>query len=237
MRLTGSGVISLWCALALGVLAVSGCAGKARSDGENPGYENAVARSAIFDPSHVHQLVTIGPAEDLVDVVSWTGRKVADQYYRPGDTKVGVDVWVTRTPELQRLCAAFPRDEPALTLRLQQVLGLPARPEDRVFVTLRVHRPDIVRPCPDPDPGKPSCGPDFPADAPQSYRAWIGEQVLSRYRTPGGYPWTRLGYTYDWAPGSSGIGVSEFVVRKGAAVTVVSKSDSRDYCSPATSSR
>ena len=34
------------------------------------------------------------------------------------------------------------------------------------------------------------------------------------------YPWTRLGYTYDWGPAKSPVGLSEFVVFKGSTVGV-----------------
>ncbi len=63
-------------------------------------------------------------------------------------------IWVTAEPELKKFCTAF-RDEqndPALTLRLQQVLGLPpvevARSE---FAEFWVHPRDLIRPAPDPE--------------------------------------------------------------------------------------
>lgn len=37
----------------------------------------------------------------------------------------------------------------------------------------------------------------------------------------GGYPWTRLGYTYDWGSRSSNkYGLSEFVIMPGSKVEV-----------------
>ena len=46
-----------------------------------------------------------------------------------------------------------------------------------------------------------------------------------------GYPWTQLGYTYDWAPGAeSEVGESEFVVRAGSEVIVESVTSQADYC-------
>jgi hypothetical protein len=55
--------------------------------------------------------------------------------------------------------------------------------------------------------------------------------MVDRYReAPDGYPWTRLGYTYDWAPGASGIGASEFVTRKEMPVIVKAKVPTVAYC-------
>ena len=218
----------VWSALAFGA-ALSGCAMQPAASGGDA-YRESIFTSAVFDPAHIHPLVTMAPTEDPVEVVSWTGRATADKFYRMGENTVGVDVWVTKVPQLKTLCAPFPNDKAALTLRLQQLLGLPAAPDDRVFVVMKAHRADIIRPCPDPDPAKIACGGEFPAGISEAHKAWIAEQVLSRYRTDNGYPWTRLGYTWDWAPGSSTVGASEFVIRKGAKVEVLDKVETPAYC-------
>ena len=43
--------------------------------------------------------------------------------------------------------------------------------------------------------------------------------IISSY-FDGKYPWTRLGYTYDWADNGEEYGLSEFVVRKNSEVKV-----------------
>ena len=47
-----------------------------------------------------------------------------------------------------------------------------------------------------------------------------------------GFPYTRLGYTYDWAPETqpNHYGASEFVVPASAAVTVVNRLTPAEYC-------
>jgi hypothetical protein len=193
-------------------------------------YDDAIDRSAVFGQDKVHRLLTIDGTAKPVSVVTWTSKDTADKFYPPGPNRVGVDVWVTRVPQLQNSCAAFPADPDALRLRLQQFLGLPAAPGARVVVLLEVDPADIFRPCPDPDPAKSECAATFPPGIDTAYKAWFAEQVLARYRQPDGYPWTRLGYTYDWAPGSTTIGASEFVIRKGAAVTVTATVPTGTYC-------
>jgi hypothetical protein len=43
-----------------------------------------------------------------------------------------------------------------------------------------------------------------------------------------GFPWTRLGYTYDWTPGAADhVGVTEFIVAKGAAAILESVNSQR----------
>jgi hypothetical protein len=45
------------------------------------------------------------------------------------------------------------------------------------------------------------------------------------------YPWTALGYTYDWNPVSTTpVGPSEFVAHKGARVVFDSIIPTEDFC-------
>jgi hypothetical protein len=44
------------------------------------------------------------------------------------------------------------------------------------------------------------------------------------------YPWTQLGYTYDWGNPESEVGLSEFVIRKGSTVVIKSVSNLDEYC-------
>ena len=64
----------------------------------------------------------------------------------------------------------------------------------------------------------------------EANKAWFAEQVNSRYQDPNGYPWTRLGYTFDWNPETPRYGASEYVIRKGSAVTVKTRTSTAEYC-------
>lgn len=222
----------------LTVVALVGCA--APRPQPEPGaadlaaaYRTAIFDSAVFDPASVHALHAIPPGTESVSVVTWATATTAERFYPLGDTTVGVDVWVTLGPQVQQRCATYPTEPSALRLRLQQLLGLPPGADPRTFVVMRAAVKDIFRPCPDPDPTEERCGASFPATADAQHQAWIARQALARYRTPPqGFPWTRLGYTYDWNPESGKLGVSEYVLRNGSAVTVTAKIPTLDYCHP-----
>ena len=217
---------------------VAGCAGgrvtnDAQAEGteSNSAYADSIYRSAVFEPSAVHPLMVVPAGAEKVSVVTWTGKQTAEKFYPLGETTVGVDVWVTLAPQVRRLCETYPPAPDALRLRLQQLLGLPAKDEERVFVEMQAGVRDIFRPCPDPDPTKPECGNAFTKNVDVNHKAWLAEQVLQRYQTaPQGYPWTRLGYTYDWNSASPRFGASEYVVRKGSKVIVTEKSPTTTYC-------
>lgn len=147
------------------------------------------------------------------------------------------DSWVTVAPEMkQRFAGATPS-----LLRVVQLLGLPPSyatlgdPREAKYVLeLWVSPKDLYRPCPDSEISDTACETGFPADpfrlfdlnnkirateglaVPvfKTYTAWFGNRARNVYQateSTDAYPWTRLGYTYDW--GSSGrFGLSEFVV-------------------------
>ena len=165
-------------------------------------------------------------------VVTWT----SDFY----DKEVGLatvlsrDVWVTVAPELKDFCAKERRTRGDPTLRLKQLLGLPPHSEKTRFVEVWVDPSDLFRPSPDPEITDHEAGLDFPASErfvtvnPEHVR-WLVEQKNTSYGE-NGYPWTRLGYTYDWGNPKSEMGLSEFVIRKGATVEIRSSSSMDDYC-------
>ena len=43
------------------------------------------------------------------------------------------------------------------------------------------------------------------------------------------YPWTRLGYTYDWGDSTTHVGLSEFILEQNATVMVKSVTSTVDY--------
>ena len=49
------------------------------------------------------------------------------------------------------------------------------------------------------------------------FETWFENNTASSYST-GAYPWTRLGYTYDWADNGTAYGLSEVIIFKGAKV-------------------
>ena len=59
---------------------------------------------------------------------------------------------------------------------------------------------------------------DTAFSASQTYKEWYRDRAKTMYNTEGdvkdwGWPWTRLGYTYDWGNADNHVGLSEFVIR------------------------
>jgi hypothetical protein len=147
-------------------------------------------------------------------------------------TALAREVWVTLAPEVAEFCRALDGGAAEVALRLEQRLGLPAHGGKDRFVELWVDPADLFRPCPDPEIEDRECESDFPRSSrvgvSDEHRRWIEELRGRSYGTPG-FPWTRLGYTYDWGSAAH-VGASEFVVRQGATVEVRAVERTSSYC-------
>lgn len=215
----------------------------------------AVSDAAIAEPDEVSDdlMAIVADNPDLiwdgqpgtsdVLVATWTSW---DGY----DTMVGKpmtltrEIWVTVAPQVQTFCRDYlstqsvqanQDDHVDLTLRLEQLLGLPPDNGKTKFVEMWVGPADLFRPSPDPEITDSKAELDFPTssasagDDDAAYRTWFNELKSQSYGE-GGYPWTRLGYTYDWGNPDTEVGLSEFVIETGSQVTVNTVSATEAYC-------
>jgi hypothetical protein len=214
------------------VLLVSpACAARSASvPSADPAYDAAVRDAAVFSASRMYALRAVPRGVDTVDVVTWTA--YPDSYRQPTVTLGFGDVWATLDPEVRERCREF--DAATRTERLDQLLGLPTSTQERMFVSLRVNVTDIFRPCPDPDVFTTSCTAQPASTGSTEHLAWMARQSFTAAQVPGGYPWTRLGYTYDWSPDAHHrYGASEYVIRRNAVVQVIGVPQStEEYCGP-----
>lgn len=211
-------------------------------------YARAMYDAAMYEERYVLPLFpAVADAEGMVRVVTLTARD-----YARGETTLGGDVWVSVVPEARDSCLSW-SDDTDLVMRLRQLLGL--RPADSVahFVEMRAPAASMFRPTVDPaidtrtpcsmeQARLPGCGLTFPPGVDTAHIAWMADQMLSSWKVPNGYPradgdrrmlgypWTRLGYTYNWHPGSPRYGASEYLVRKDTRVTVTDVVSIPAYC-------
>lgn len=170
-------------------------------------------------------------AEGRVLMVTWTSWPGYDGM--EGQTmELGVEVWLTVAPAMQEFCQDLALEGEALDLRLEQLLGVPpGNGKDRV-VQLWVPPEGLFRPSPDPEIDDRTAGLDFPDGVDPAHVTWIDDLRAASYGDDG-YPWTQLGYTYDWSPDAdSEVGLSEFVARGGTMVVIDAVASQADYCRP-----
>jgi 5'-nucleotidase len=210
-------------------------------------YAAALQDAKVAEPNEiVDTLTAITPysadltwQNDRVLVVTWTSWNGYDNLVGQ-ETTLGREVWVTAVPQLQGFCQSYAATpETSLTLRLEQLLGLPANNGKTRFVQMWANPADMLRPSPDGEVDDTVAelempGPEhFPSQQEYEFhRDWFNLQMsLQAYDDPSkGYPWTRLGYTYDWGNPASEVGLSEFVVAAGSTVAIESVSALEAYC-------
>jgi len=155
-------------------------------------------------------------------------------------------------------------DRQQLELRLKERLGLPPDWNYDTFVELAVDPnakdkdidkekkksknrgadAKLFRPCGDPSLDSNTCQPpalpaasDVWSDQTVSnhFQEWMLRNYYSNYASKEPFPWTALGYTFDWARKKDSedferFGESEFVIRKGAPIHFVAAASPNDYC-------
>lgn len=205
-------------------------------------YSNAMVDASVALPSEVcHELTPITLANTNlswrtnsdggveVKVVSFMSASTATNYYSPGKHNLSYgDQWVTVYPELKNFCRDFRGPDPLL--RIKQLLGMPPTASGDRVVEFWVNPGFVFRPTPEPSIQSTSAGvvssPKAPLLTPNSrvnplWIDWYNQTYLSRNygMTNGiysGWPWTQLGYTYDWASTRPNhVGLSEFVIPSG----------------------
>lgn len=162
-------------------------------------------------------------------VATWTN-------YDGYDDKIGRsmplsrEIWVTTVPEVKAFCKELSEDK---TLRLEQRLGLPPNANKTKFVEMWVEPGSLFRPSPDPEVTDSEAELNFRLHneflkTSADYLQWFNDLKAKSYGA-NGYPWTRLGYTYDWGQ-ENHVGFSEFVIVKGATVEVNAVAPTLQYC-------
>lgn len=183
-------------------------------------------------------------------VVTWTnfrGYPEPGQAYHCGD----YEIWVTAAPELQRFIQGYQiegrkPDREELSNRLEELLGLPPHADHALMVEMWVPAHRLFRPSADPEITDHEASFHFPhVAAPGSgrtttvdyltvsepFQIWYETMQQRRYHPESGpaYPWTRLGYTFDWHDLDHPIGLSEFVVMSGTTVLIEAKIPTEHY--------
>jgi hypothetical protein len=122
-------------------------------------------------------------------------------------------------------------------LRLRQLLGLPRDAKITHFTTFWVDPKNMIRPAYTPDITSSEMACRFEEDDDSQLdslgmwlRNWFDKAWSTNYKSEGGYPWTRLGYTYDWgADGIDKYGLSEFLLMNESKVVVQTTKDLKSF--------
>jgi hypothetical protein len=126
-------------------------------------------------------------------------------------------IFISAAPHLKNMQLGDLSDD-KLNLRLDQLLGLPPTANYSYFLEIWVKPEDIFRPCFDPATNTNVCEftPSKKDAANTDYMCWLYQYIYGSFSSTNEmqrYPFTHLGYTYDWSPkNKSHVGLSEYVI-------------------------
>lgn len=209
-----------------GILAIltvlSGC--KSKAPDLNALYESAVRDSAFADEDEILPLVSLTQSDEMTTwrdgkVLLLTWHNYPDSY--PEGENVTImwgPVWTFTDKEIASYGNELSKaDDPEM--RLKQLIAFAPDSEHSTVTGFWVSPENVKRPAYQNDPTAGNMTTALGENTDEEFKAWFDENILWSYYY-GEYPWTRLGYTYDWADNGTEYGLTEFIVESGAEVTV-----------------
>lgn len=180
-------------------------------------YHNAIVDAMQTDEDEILPLYPIDKSADKALVCAW--HSYPDSY--PSGEEVTInngDVRVFVTDEIERFGKTNGYSD-NMTLRMEQLIGAPPQSNKTYFTLMWADPDDLYRPCADRSIDTATASLEFPEGTDDEYIERFNSKITSSYY-PHRYPWTRLGYTYDWADNGTEYGLSEYVIKNGSTVTV-----------------
>ncbi len=132
-------------------------------------------------------------------------------------------LWVTLPYDLEEHLRLSPLCSDSLECRMQilQMLGLPPHSPYDCLMFFYAERDHLFRPCPDPEINDSETSLDFPPGTSQEHRKWFTNNLKYSYLPSSPYPWTQLGYTYNWHHAAiNTIGPGEFIAPPGTGIKI-----------------
>lgn len=159
--------------------------------------------------------------------------------YPAGDsiTNTWGESWVFAPAQMKRrLIPGFKPDSDTIQ-RISQLLGLPPKSSrsNTHIAEIWVPADRLYRPAGNPAINTSTTGAVLVEGVSASYATWFDNNIIYSYYRPLQsasdyyYPWTRLGYTYDWAPDGKEVGLSEYVIQASSGIWVERTSTASDF--------
>lgn len=189
-------------------------------------FTDAVKDAMVIDEEEILPVISLDEGEPYAvydedgRILLYTFHKYPDSYLDGTDVKLEWGkVWTFTGGELADW---YQKNKETVTdwqTRIKELIGLRPDNESEYFTAMWVKPEDIFRPAYVSDIKETEMADSFSDDVSEDYKEWFDANIISRY-FEGQYPWTRLGYTYDWADNGEEYGLSEFVVRNNSDVKV-----------------
>ena len=176
------------------------------------------------------------PGSSRILVSTWIKHTFYDSKLGLDNQPLGGDAFITLGRTFQRCCQATSntngKSKAAVVRRMEELLGLPDNNGKLRVAEFWVNPSDMFRPCADPSVTTDHCERVPPPGVSADHTKWFADYQTNSYiqdASSPGYPFTGVGYTYDWGSAAK-VGPSEFVVPKTALVKISALTPTEDYC-------
>ena len=180
-------------------------------------WDEAMQDAVYSDDNELCQLVSLTKDDDKV-IWDDTGERVLlvtwhnyqDDCEEGESIEADGDIWATSLGEVQSWYSENSKGEKDWKLLFSQLLGVPEDGEYSRFSAFWISPEDVIRPA-------------YVTDATEQmqnnyelvsgeWKEWFDANILYSY-FESDYPWTRLGYTYDWSDSETDYGLTEFLIQ------------------------
>lgn len=219
-------------AACLSLLPLAGCVSEATPSNEEL-WEAAMADAVFSEDDEVMELVCLtqqdprviwDEAGERVLLVTWHNY---EEPCEPGDSLAHKDIWATSMGELTDWYQENSGSVTDWELRFAQLLGMPNDGSCTRFSAFWISPTEVIRPAYVTDVTvQMENGYDKITDS--AYQSWFDGNIIYSY-FEGEYPWTRLGYTYDWSGGASVYGLTEFLIADGSTAEIAFTDSTEDF--------
>lgn len=211
-------------------------------------YKNAILDAMVADSAEViDSLWALTPENTSLQWKTINGKPhvlLASFMRYPSSYPVGDSInnswgesWVFIPQQMKARIGSSFSAESDTTMRICQLLGLPPANErsNTHIAEVWVNPEQLYRPAGDPAVTTATAGAALSNNSSETFASWFNSYIVfAYYRTLSAtadyhYPWTRLGYTYDWAPETNNVGMSEYVLQANSGIWVESVSKVSDY--------
>lgn len=213
----------------LGLVALISCSSQGSVKSNDELYKEAVEDCIFFEEKDVLPLVNITKEDNRViwndsnKVLMTFAHKYPSSYPSQSDiTFQWGNVWTVSAGEFYEFIKLNAKTTTDWTLRINQVLGMP---EDKGITSVTgiwVDPSILYRPAYEPNPTK-SMSTTLQKTGNEEFdikfKDFFDDNIIWSY-FESSYPWTRLGYTYDWYPNNTKYGLSEFLIFSGESAFI-----------------
>ena len=189
-------------------------------------YTAAVFDSIVAEADEIFPLVSLTKQSDMVTwhedgervlLLSWHDNP--EVFVAESTVTLSGELWTFTDREIKDWCDSVVSSVTDWNMRLKQLIGLPPTSAYTHISAFWVNVSRVIRPAYQTDVTKQVDETCLVNNFLGAYEEWFNNNIVYSYFISD-YPWTRLGYTYDWADDGDEYGLTEFLVLAGTEVQV-----------------